>query len=225
MQDPGKRPVKKWAPRVYKKLLQQHGHQQWWPADTTFEVMVGAILTQNTAWTNVEKAIASLKSAKVFSAKKIVDLNLTSLAKLIKPSGYFNVKAKRLKKYCEWYVNRGGYSRMRYWSTRKLRNELLKVYGVGQETADDILLYAFNRSVFVIDAYTRRIFSRLGYISGDESYDELREEFERQLPKTTKLIGEYHALVVQHGKDVCKPKPNCKACSLVSMCNFHSGHI
>ncbi len=212
---------KKWAHSVYKKLKHQHGRQYWWPANSRFEVMVGAILTQNTAWTNVEKAIANLRSAELLDAKAIVNTKHAKLAKLLKPSGYFNVKARRLKKFCEWYEKNGSYARLRYWSTAKLRKELLSVYGVGHETADDILLYAFNRSVFVIDAYTRRIFSRLKCVTGDELYDDLRDEFETQLPKSSKLFAEYHALVVQHGKDVCKPKPKCNNCGLSDVCQFN----
>jgi len=151
-----KRPRNQWASKVYKKLLRQHGHQEWWPADSRFEVMVGAVLTQNTAWTNVERAIDNLKVADYLRAEAIVNAKHTVIAKLIKPSGYFNVKTKRLKKLCEWYVERGHYPKLRYWSTAKLRKQLIGVYGVGHETADDILLYAFNRPVFVIDAYTRR---------------------------------------------------------------------
>lgn len=217
----GTRPNKQWANKVYKILLQLHGNQEWWPANSKFEVMVGAILTQNTAWTNVEKAIANLKTADSLCADVIASANHTSIANLIKPSGYFNVKAQRLKKFCEWYVERGGFPCLRYWSTPKLRRELLSVYGVGYETADDILLYAFNRPVFVIDAYTRRIFSRLGVIAGDESYNELRLEFELQLQAKPKMFGEYHALVVQHGKYVCKPKPNCNVCGLSSICKYN----
>lgn len=215
-----KSPNKKWADKVYQKLLQQHGQLHWWPADSRFEVMVGAILTQNTAWSNVEKAIENLKFADMLSADAIVNVSNVHLAKLLKPSGYFNIKTRRLKNFCKWYLQNGGYSCLRYWSTTKLRKELLGVNGVGHETADDILLYAFKRPVFVIDAYTRRIFSRLGCITGEELYDELRVEFESQLHKSNKLYGEYHALVVQHGKDVCKTKPKCNDCSLSSMCEF-----
>ena len=215
-----KKSSNQWAASVYKKLLRQYGHQQWWLANSRFEVMVGAILTQNTAWTNVAKAIGNLKFANYLGAETIANARHVSIAKLIKPSGYFNVKAKRLKKFCEWYVSRGRYSRLRYWSTAKLRRELLEVYGVGCETADDILLYAFNRPVFVIDAYTRRIFSRLGLIAGDEGYDELRYIFEAQLLNKPKVYSEYHALIVQHGKDVCKPKPKCEDCCLKSICKY-----
>ncbi len=220
-----KRKGGKWAAKVYKKLLQQHCYQDcWWPADSRFEVMVGAILTQNTAWANVEKAINNLKASNYLFADVIADAKHESIAELIRPSGYFNVKSNRLKKFCEWYVEKGEYPRLRYWPTAKLRQELIGIYGVGHETADDILLYAFNRPVFVIDLYTRRIFSRLGVIVGTEPYDELRVLFESQLPNKQKLFGEYHALVVQHGKHVCKPKPNCKNCCLDSICEFNDKH-
>ncbi len=216
---------KKWAYKIYKKLLQQHGKQYWWPADSEFEVMVGAILTQNTAWTNVEKAINNLKSSNHLSEDAIISAKHSSLARLIKPSGYFNVKAKRLKSYCEWYLNNGGYLQMKYWPTAKLRKALLQVNGVGHETADDILLYAFKRPVFVIDAYTRRIFSRLGHMKGDEVYDDLRTCFETQLPESKKLFAEYHSLIVQHGKHICKPNPDCNACSLFSSCVYKKGSV
>ena len=209
-----------WANKVYKALLLQHGHRDWWPAESRFEVMVGAILTQNTAWTNVEKAISNLKAANYLNAKTIAQSENASIASLIRPSGYFNVKAKRLKKFCQWYVENGSYSRLRYWSTKKLRKELLTVHGVGHETADDILLYAFNRPVFVIDAYTRRVFSRLGYIDAAGGYDELRFTFESQLRNKPSLYGEYHALIVQHGKHICKLKPRCEKCILMKSCAY-----
>ena len=212
---------KTWAFKIYHGLLEQHGPQQWWPAKSRFEVMVGAILTQNTAWTNVERAIENLKKSYLLDPIKINTTKQDRLAKYIKPSGYFNVKAKRLKNYCGWYVESGRYERLRYWSTNKLRKELLNINGVGAETADDILLYAFNRNVFVIDAYTRRIFSRLGCIDGDEEYDEIRAIFETQLPKKSKLFAEYHALIVNHGKDICKTKPTCDECNISKQCkNF-----
>lgn len=210
-----------WARRIYEKLLQQHGRQNWWPANSEFEVMVGAILTQNTAWTNVERAIANLKAADSLDAEKIFDTTPARLAALIKPSGYFNVKAKRLQKFCEWYINTGKMARLRYWPTATLRKQLLGVHGIGNETADDILLYAFRRPVFVIDAYTRRIFSRLGYVQGNEAYDALRHAFEAQLADHPNLLGEYHALIVRHGKNICKVKPECGRCELASVCKFN----
>lgn len=206
--------------KVYKKLLAQHGQQEWWPADSKFEVMVGAILTQNTSWTNVERVIENLKGESMLCAESIVSIKHIALAKLLKSSGYFNIKAKRLQSFCKWFLKKGGYKRLRYWPTKILREELLSVYGIGYETADDILLYAFERPIFIIDAYTRRIFSRLGFIEGNEHYDELRLKFESNLLINVKLYSEYHALIVHHGKEICKSKPNCSICCLNSICKF-----
>jgi len=205
---------------VYNRLLKQHGPQQWWPADNAFEVMVGAVLTQNTAWTNVERAIINLKRARALSLKRMAAMPLDELAQLIRPSGYFNLKAKRLQAFCQWLLRRGGVARLAQFETPALRDELLAVYGIGPETADDILLYALDRPVFVIDAYTRRIFSRLEIIDGSEPYDVLRTDFERRLQGDSGLYGEYHALIVNHGKDVCKKSPVCNRCRLAAHCAY-----
>lgn len=205
---------------TYRNLYKRYGSQDWWPGDTPFEIMVGAILTQNTAWTNVEKAIDNLKSEKMLSAKKIAAARQNTLARLLKPSGYFNIKAKRLKNYCNWYLEQGEFKALSKKKTSELRTSLLTVNGVGRETADDVLLYAFERPVFVIDAYTRRIFSRIGLIAGDEPYDELREAIERILEQDTALFNEYHALIVNHGKDICRVKPRCTDCILSKSCSF-----
>ncbi len=210
---------------VYKTLFKHFGPQHWWPADTPFEVMVGAVLTQNTAWTNVEKAIVNLKERDVLRAATIVQMPSTDLAELIRPAGYFNVKARRLKNFCQWYLAQGEKQALDQWQDHELRQGLLSVNGVGPETADDMLLYAFNRPVFVIDAYTRRLFSRLGLVSGDESYEELRHLFERTLGEQnqgrkaqTKLFNEYHALIVIHAKEYCRKRPQCDECCLRSDC-------
>lgn len=208
-------------PRLFNLLLQQYGPQYWWPADSPFEVIVGAVLTQNTAWINVEKAIVNLKSAQVLTAEAIVTAPPRRLANWLKPSGYFKVKAKRLKYVCQWYLDQGGYEKLCQMKTAPLRESLLSVHGVGQETADDILLYAFNRQVFVIDGYTRRLFSRLGLIVGDESYETLRCTVERSFARRknkARIFNEYHALIVQHGKDICKVKPRCEECYLSAAC-------
>jgi len=204
--------------RVYHKLVAHYGHQQWWPADTEFEVMIGAILTQNTSWTNVEKAIARLRDVDCLSADCIDSQSHARLAELIRPSGYFNIKADRLKAYCQWYLLSGGFDALQKLATEDLRKQLLQVHGVGPETADDILLYAFQRPVFVIDAYTRRLFSRLGWVSGDEPYDVLRLELEKRLGDDIVLFNEYHALLVMHGKETCRPKPRCGQCMLTQVC-------
>ena len=219
--DPDRRARTRWAARAYAALLEQHGEQDWWPAEDRFEVMVGAILTQNTAWTNVEKAIANLKAADMLRADAITGADPEVLAQLIRPSGYFNVKARRLGCFCSWYVQAGGYRKLRYWPTPRLREALLGVHGVGPETADDILLYAFHRPVFIIDAYTRRIFTRLGDIRGNEAYEELRAVFEHQLAGRTGIFAQFHALIVHHGKEVCRPAPRCGACDLNATCRFY----
>lgn len=205
-------------PEVYQKLFAANGRQHWWPGDGAFEIMVGAVLTQNTAWTNVERAIANLKQARALSPAAIVKAHPRRLAAWLRPSGYFNIKAKRLKALCRWLMEQGGARSLAKLATHDLRHALLNVHGVGPETADDILLYAFNRPVFVIDAYTRRIFARLGLIAGDEHYEALRSLFEKELEFSASLFNEYHALIVAHGKDVCKKRPLCGNCSLMDKC-------
>lgn len=203
---------------VYRRLLAAHGPQHWWPGDSMFEIMVGAVLTQNTAWTNVEKAIANLKTAQALSPEAIVAAPHRRLAAWLKPSGYFNVKAKRLRAFCEWLIQQGGAKRLARRPTQTLRRQLLDVHGIGPETADDILLYAFKRPVFVIDAYTRRLFQRLGVIEGEEAYEALRNRFEISLPSDTQLFNEYHALIVAHAKYVCRKRPLCHSCQLAALC-------
>lgn len=204
---------------VYQKLLKAYGPQQWWPADSRFEIMVGAVLTQNTSWLNVERAITNLKQASALSVDAILESSHEQLAEWIRPSGYFNIKAKRLRNFCQWYVDQGGYESLRRLKTENLRKRLLMVNGVGPETADDIILYAFDRKVFVIDAYTKRIFSRLGISDANIDYETLREVFETALSKEpVRLFNEYHALIVMHGKDVCRTKPRCDECCLESNC-------
>ena len=203
---------------VYKKLHATHGPQDWWPGDTPFEIMVGAVLTQNTAWTNVEKAIANLKRARALTPQKILAAPKGTLAAWLKPSGYFNVKAKRLRAFCAWLLEQGGVKKLAKLPTPELRSALLSVHGIGPETADDILLYAFDRPVFVIDAYTRRIFQRLGLIEGKEDYETLRNKFETVLKTDVALFNEYHALIVMHGKNICRSKPVCGHCCFTMAC-------
>lgn len=209
------------AEAVYQQLYSHYGRQQWWPADSPFEVMVGAILTQNTAWANVEKAIKQIKQNIALDEHSLLATNPERLAVWIKSSGYFNLKTKRLRALCQWLVENGGIDQIKRWSTDQLRSELLAVYGVGPETADDIVLYAFDRPVFVIDSYTRRLFSRLGLIEGNEPYETLRTLFEDSLPQRAELFNEYHALVVLHVKQVCKSKPDCVHCLLKRVCNLN----
>lgn len=205
--------------QVYRRLHADHGPQRWWPAkDGPFEVMVGAVLTQNTAWTNVERAIANLNRQRALTPRAILNAHPKRLASWLKPSGYFNVKAKRLRAFCRWYLAHGGLKALQVLPTAELRTALLGVHGVGPETADDILLYAFTRPVFVIDAYTRRIFKRLGLIEGAEDYETLRARFELRVRKNVAYYNEYHALIVRHGKEICRTRPRCGSCCLADGC-------
>jgi endonuclease III related protein len=204
--------------KVFDILFKTHGPQHWWPARGRFEVMVGAVLTQNTAWTNVERAIAALSAAGALEPEAMLALPDAELARLIRPSGYFNVKAARLKALCRWYLAHGGWRRLRHWSTGRLREALLAVHGIGPETADDILLYAFDRPVFVVDAYTRRLLGRLGHAEAGAPYDKLRVSLESALGPDVRLYNEYHALIVAHAKHVCRKSPLCERCALATGC-------
>ncbi len=206
---------------VFDLLLERYGEQGWWPGDSPFEMMVGAILTQNTTWSSVERAIHNLQQAGTLSLPKLLALPQDDLAELIRPSGYFNIKAGRLKNLCRFLQSSGGETALHKMETTPLREALLAVNGVGPETADDILLYAFERPVFIIDSYTRRIFSRLGMVAGKEPYEQLRCWFERSLGRDVKLYSEYHALIVRHAKEACSSKPNCSGCPLDRLCVKH----
>lgn len=203
---------------TYDRLYQAFGPQSWWPADSSFEVMVGAVLTQSTAWSNVERAISNLSGRNKLDAGAITRARHDHLAGWLRSSGYFNVKAKRLKNFCQWYIEQGGYDRLAQMETTALRRSLLSVSGVGHETADDILLYAFERPVFVIDTYTRRLFSRLDLFAGDEAYDDMRHTVEACLGPDVQLFNEYHALIVRHAKEHCRVKPLCMDCVLRVTC-------
>jgi len=206
------------AAAVYARLLGAYGPQHWWPGETQFEVMVGAVLTQNTAWVNVERALAALTQRVALSARAILDLPLAELAAFLRPVGYFNVKAQRLRALCEAVEAAGGLPALERMETAALRHWLLAIHGVGPETADDILLYAFARPVFVVDAYTRRLFGRLGLIPPDEGYEAIRHRFEAALGPDTQRFNEYHALIVRHGKAICRPRPRCEGCGLRALC-------
>jgi endonuclease-3 related protein len=197
---------------LYQRLHDAYGPQHWWPGDSAFEVMVGAVLTQNTAWINVERAITNLKQAGKLELPALQRMTQTRLARLIRPAGYFNVKARRLKHLCRWLADNGGIERLSGWPTPALREALLALHGVGPETADDILLYAFQRPVFVIDAYTRRLLQRLQLIGGDEPYETLRAHIEVALEPDVPLYNEYHALIVRHAKVKCLANEDCVHC-------------
>lgn len=194
-----------------------HGPQSWWPGRTRFEVIVGAILTQNTSWTNVERAIANLRREQLLSPSAIERVAPARLATLIRPSGYFRQKARKLKAFVQFLRvrYRGSLNRLFSTPTADLRQQLLAVHGIGPETADSILLYAGKHAVFVVDAYTRRILERHTLLRGGESYEEIRGLFESSLPADPKLFNEYHALVVHTGKHFCrKREPDCANCAL-----------
>ncbi len=199
---------------LYNRLYSAYGPQHWWPAESGFEVMIGSILVQNTAWKNVEQAIQNLKQAECLSEKRLAELPDTELAELIRPSGHFNIKTKRLKNFLHTYRLMGGFEGLQSFGTNKLRQILLDINGIGPETADDILLYSFNRPVFVIDACTRRLFSRLDLIAGDEPYETLRASVEQALGADTEVYNEYHALVVRHAKEKCALGADCQHCRI-----------
>ncbi|MFB3919449.1 MAG: endonuclease III domain-containing protein [Candidatus Velamenicoccus archaeovorus] len=203
--------------KTYRKLYRHFGPQGWWPARTPFEVMVGAILTQNTSWQNVERAIANLKRARVLSWKRMLRLNDRALARLIRPAGYYNIKTRRLKNFLHFLQERysGDLRRMKEGGTSRLRQELLGVNGIGPETADSILLYALHKPIFVIDAYTRRWMVRHGLAAPQLLYEDLQKIFMEGLPADTALFNEYHALIVRLGKEYCrKTKEKCAICPL-----------
>ncbi len=224
--------------QIYDELFSCYGRQGWWPVTRkgmypaydggpvndrqAFEVIIGAILTQNTSWKNVEKAIVNLNRKKLIDPEKLIKLNKEKLAELIRPSGYYNQKAEKLKTAARFFSENKICS-FRKKSTDEMRRQLLGLNGVGNETADSILLYAFNKPIFIIDAYTKRIFSRLGFCSEDAAYHELQELLMSALPEDSRLFNEYHALLVEHAKRHCRKKPECSDCVLKKMCNYGRG--
>ena len=201
---------------IYRKLYKAYGPRNWWPGETSFEVMVGAILTQNTSWRNVEKAIQRLKEDGMLNPEGIHRLKKTELAPLIRSSGYYRIKADRLKSFIDFLFEEygGDIKRMKRERLATLREKLLGVKGIGPETADSILLYGLEKPIFVVDAYTKRILSRHGLISEKASYEEVQKLFMEHLPPDEKLFNEYHALFVHLGKTLCKKKPQCYICPL-----------
>jgi endonuclease-3 related protein len=205
---------------IYRRLHAAYGPQHWWPGETPFEVIVGAILTQSAAWANVEKAIANLKAAGVLSPEGLAGLSEGKLARLVYSAGYFNAKARNLKAFVALLSQRfdGELERLLAAPVEELRPLLLATHGIGPETADSILLYAAGRPVFVIDAYTRRLFPRLGMTPDHDSYDSWRALFMENLEAAAALFNEYHALIVRHGKEVCRREPRCEVCPLLEGC-------
>ncbi|MFA4873936.1 MAG: endonuclease III domain-containing protein [bacterium] len=209
-------PSKKILMEAFERMLRRFGPRGWWPGETPFEVMVGAILTQNTNWKNVERAIANLKSAGVLDPRAMLSLDPAALAELIRPAGYFRIKTGRLRSFLKYFVDRyeGSVRPMAAGKLEELRLELLEVKGIGPETADSILLYALKKPTFVIDAYTKRIFLRHGICSEEDGYLELQELFMNNLADDVPLFNEYHALIVEAGKEFCRTTPRCEECPL-----------
>jgi endonuclease-3 related protein len=201
---------------VYQLLFDRFGPQHWWPGETQFEIITGAILTQNTSWANVEKAITNLKSANLLTPEKLYHLSTSQLAELIRPAGYYNIKANRLKNFLTWLFRSydGRLENLEGLDTDHLRIELLAIKGIGPETADSILLYALGRPVFVVDAYTARVAVRHGLIEPDAEYEQLRDLFQSNLLPDVQLFNEFHALLVRLGKEFCRPIAKCPGCPL-----------
>ena len=213
---------------IYRTMLAEYGCQGWWPVisnktllceyhagaprnkEEQFEICLGAILTQNTAWSNVQKALINLKRIGALSPEKILSLKKEKLLSAIRPCGYFNQKAKKLLEFSRFYISLSGRT--------PSRQELLSVWGIGKETADSMLLYAYAVPLFVVDAYTRRIFSRIGLVKEKEEYKNIRKFFEKNLRKDAKLCQEFHALIVEHAKRHCTKKPECRGCPLSKFC-------
>jgi len=206
--------------RYYETISGALGPMHWWPAQTPFEVIVGAILTQSTSWTNVERAIANLRAARLLTPSAILRAPMPRLATLVRPSGYFRQKARKLKAFVQFLQAeyRGSLKRMFSTPTLELREKLLSVHGIGPETADSILLYAGNHPIFVVDAYTHRIFGRHGITGGKPHYENVRAMIEASLPRRPELFNEFHALLVNTGKNWCrKSAPRCQECPLRSL--------
>ena len=201
---------------VYEKLLDRFGPQQWWPGESPLEVMVGAVLVQNTSWRNVERAIDNLREANALAADRLLAMNEADLEDLIRPAGYFRRKTKRLRSLMEFFLHThgGSMAAMRTADSYNLREQLLAVHGIGPETADAILLYALEKPVMVVDTYTHRVFARHGWISYDADYHQLQEHLTSELPEDVQIYNELHALFVKVGKDYCRPTPRCDGCPL-----------
>lgn len=205
---------------VYRLLFDHFGPRGWWPAQTPFEVCVGAILGQNVAWRNVEQAIASLKRADLLDCGKLASVDEEDLHQHLYPTRYYRQKARRLQAFCRHLLERwdGDIEAWMRGETQLVRRELLGLSGIGPETADSILLYAGSHPVFVVDAYTRRVFHRMGLWPPDVSYAEMQRVMMEALPREAQLYNEYHALIVALGAEYCRPRPRCGGCPLRSVC-------
>lgn len=207
--------------KIYQTLYKELGPQKWWPGETPFEVVIGAILTQNTSWSNVEKSIKNLKKENLLTPDKLWEVEDEKLEELIRSSGYYRQKTKKIKNFLRFLQENYNGELMDLFKEgmEDLRRKLISVNGIGKETADSIILYAANKPIFVIDAYTRRIFNRLG-VTQEEDYDELQKLFQKNLPQDSRMFNEYHALIVHLGKNYCKKNPNCRECPLKTKCEY-----
>ncbi len=212
----GKKIIANYLSKIYNRLYAYFGPQYWWPAESAFEVIIGAILTQNTAWPNVEKAISRLKEKKLISPQKLYNSKVENIAEAIRPAGYYNIKAERIKSFLQVLFGefQGNLCKMLSLRTRPLRERLLRIKGIGPETADSILLYAAKRPVFVVDAYTQRFLLRHRVVSKEADYQQIQSLFEKNLPRNPALFNEYHALIVRLGKEFCRLQPRCGSCPL-----------
>jgi endonuclease-3 related protein len=211
--------------RIYEILLEAHGPQHWWPGESAFEVAAGAILVQSTAWRNAASAIARLAEGDWLEPTAILDLPVRRLQQLIRPAGFFRQKSRTLRSFSAWLVDAGGFGALRARPTARVRADLVALHGIGPETADSILLYALDRPVFVVDAYARRLLTRTGVRpdAGIAGYSDLGRWIHEQLPADAGLLGEYHALMVAHGKTRCRPRPLCPGCPLEALCDYAAG--
>jgi endonuclease-3 related protein len=212
--------------KICHALLNHFGPRNWWPAETKFEVIVGAILTQFVAWRNVEQAISALKQNNLLSPKAIYEAEDSIIEEMIRPTRFYKQKRERLKEFCGVLVKKydGDLNRFLNQDVKSLRKELLSIKGIGPETADSIMLYAGEKPVFVVDAYTRRIFHRLGYFKPNIDYNSMQEFFVKHLPRDVELYNEYHALIDALGNKVCKKVPVCKECPLTNSCKFYENN-
>ncbi|MFC1564065.1 endonuclease III domain-containing protein [candidate division KSB1 bacterium] len=210
---------------AYRIMLNHFGKRNWWPADSRFEIMIGSILVQNTNWKNVGRCIENLKKEGLMKPEILYGLPVERLAELIKPSGYYNQKVKKIRAFLEFYRTNSGFSieSMLQKDNEVLRKELLGVFGIGNETADCIMLYALDKSCFVVDNYTRRIFSRAGLVSENIRYNTLRAVFTENIPVDVELYKEFHKLIIYLGKEFCKASmPKCRICVMRKLCRTGS---
>ncbi len=217
--------IKEKLEKIYRILFDRYGKQHWWPVESREETIIGAILTQNTNWKNVEKALVNLRKNNLLDFRRLHSINEKELASLIRSSGYYNQKSKKIKNFVEFLSKGYGLDLDDLFrlNVDSLRTKLLKINGIGKETADSIILYAANKPIFVVDTYTKRIMDRIGF--KEDSYDKLQELFMKNLSKDVEMFNEYHALLVRLGKEICKKEPLCKECCLNRLCCYYSDRI